>query len=967
MLGREAERARVEQMLETVADGPAGLALEGAPGIGKTTVWREALASARRRGHQVLEAAPAEPDAQLAFAGLGDLLDDLPEDVFRELSAPQRTAVEAALLLRPAPDMPVDPEALPRGVLTVVRRLSADAPLVIAIDDEQWLDRPSARVLGFALRRLRTERVGVILTRRTDSHGTLWPELAGGFGQATMSTAALQPLDVRIFDRLLESRLNGTISRALLRRVHGASGGNPLYAIAIAAEIETGRLRAAGLGDMPIPRTLIEAIGRRLEHLDARASDALLVVALASRPSPAMLEAVIPGFDMSDLQGAQAAGVLEIVGGEMRFTHPLVASAHQGSVAPSRRREIHRRLAEVVEDEQDRARHLALGAEAPDQQIAETLEQAAHRATQRGAPETAADLLEDAARLTPIDASEARRARIITAAEQHFAAGQHARARGLLQDLLPQLPGGPIRARALAQLGWFRNDDFELGAALLREALAESGDDHRLRAEIELLLSEVCTNVGDFIGQLEHATSAVDSAERARDPGMLSRALGGHASAMWFNGRGVDRGQFARAIELEPYLEGVITWMLPSTTLGGLLGLSDDFEASRPLGQRAVQRATDLAEECILGHLLHAAALFEWGAGNVARADRYAAQSAEVARQQVNPELDSWVALQEGLFAAGRGELERAWAETHRSFEMATSSGNVLYITLTTIQLASVELMRGHPDRAHHRLNPFRDDRLERGFRCIGSLTLPMWSTDIEALVAMGQLDDADTVVADLADRAERAGNPHGVAIALRCAALVLAARGDVAGAIETIDRALDAHAERPVPLEVGRTLLEKGALERRAKRKSAAKGTLQEALGILSPLGARMWMDRAQDELSRIGLRGGAPSKGLTPAQTRVADLVGAGMSNQEIAWTLSMSTRSVESHLTKIYREFGVGSRGQLIAAFAARAGGGDAEPEGTEDATNAQTAVAVRVGAGGASGDGPDGLRVEPHQGG
>jgi DNA-binding CsgD family transcriptional regulator len=159
--------------------------------------------------------------------------------------------------------------------------------------------------------------------------------------------------------------------------------------------------------------------------------------------------------------------------------------------------------------------------------------------------------------------------------------------------------------------------------------------------------------------------------------------------------------------------------------------------------------------------------------------------------------------------------------------------------------------------------------------------------------------------------------------------------------------------------------LLEKGVLERRAKHKSAAKRTLEEALEALRPLGARMWIDRAEDELGRIGLRRATPSQGLTPAQTRVAELVAAGMSNQQIASTLYMSTRSVESHLTKIYREFGVRSRGQLIAALAER-GRGAADESGRNDGVvDGEGPGPRRVGAAVADVVGTDGLRVEPFQ--
>jgi DNA-binding NarL/FixJ family response regulator len=198
---------------------------------------------------------------------------------------------------------------------------------------------------------------------------------------------------------------------------------------------------------------------------------------------------------------------------------------------------------------------------------------------------------------------------------------------------------------------------------------------------------------------------------------------------------------------------------------------------------------------------------------------------------------------------------------------------------------------------------------------------LYLWSSDIEALIALNRLDDAQQVLDDFLERATAYPNPHGVALARRCEGLVLAARGDLERAIDALDVAVAEHTRRCVPLELGRTLLEKGSLERRAKRKAAAKQTLEQALALLEPLDAAIWVSRARDELGRIGLRRAAVSDGLTPAQTRVAELVTTGLSNQEIANTLYMSTRTVESHLTKIYREYGVRSRAQLVGVLATK----------------------------------------------
>ena len=197
---------------------------------------------------------------------------------------------------------------------------------------------------------------------------------------------------------LLEARLNRTISRPLLRRIHRSAGGNPLYALAIALELEARHANGERADELPVPRTLSDAIELRLGHLDPRASAAMLAVAALSQPTLAMLQAAIPEFTLSDLESAEAAGVIEISGGRVRFTHPVLASTHYASAPSSTRRELHRVLATVIDDEQERATHIALGAEAPDREIADMLEDAAAVAARRGATEAAAQLLEDAAR-----------------------------------------------------------------------------------------------------------------------------------------------------------------------------------------------------------------------------------------------------------------------------------------------------------------------------------------------------------------------------------------------------------------------------------------------------------------------------------------------------------------------------------------------------------------------------------------
>lgn len=916
MFGREAERAQTEQLLERAADGPVGLALEGAPGIGKTTVWRQALDSARNRGYRVIVTAPAEPDAALGFAGLGDLFEETRYEVAQALPAPQRNALAAALSVAGVSEAPADPLALGRAVLTILRLVSATVPVIVAVDDEQWLDPASARVLAFALCRLRDQPVGVILTRRPQSTGTLWRQLATGFGTDGLPTLTLGPLDLRALDELLRAKLNRTIPRPLLRRIHAASGGSPLYALALARELDTAR---PGVGDIPIPATLAEAIARRLRAVDARAQDPMLAVAAMSRPNLALVQAAVPAFALSDLESAVRAEVIEITGERIRFTHPLLASVHYARTPASRRRELHRVLAEVLEDEEERARHLALAAEAPDRRIALALEQAAGSAARRGAADTAALLLEDAVRLTPIDAPEARVSRVVAAAEHHSVTGSAARARELLEELMPDLPGGPIRARALMALAEVRSDDFEAGHRLLAEAMTEAAGHDRVRAQIESRLALTCSNLGRFADMLVHAQSAIESAEHAGDSGLLAMALTTRAVAAAFNGHPMEHELLRRAIELEATAP-VTTYYSPSGELAQILFWSDDYERARPQLQRSVQRARRRGEEYDAAALVFELAMLEWYAGNRDAAELHLASATDALRAQGEYSLDLWLVWGESLFIAGRGDLDEALEVAARAVAMAEQSADLLIGALPASVLASVRLWTGRPEAAHAILAPIRESFVASGFGIVGSLTLGLWTIDIEALIASGALDDAQLVVDELRARVRASENPNAVAVAERCRGLLLAARGDLGAALEALELALTEHARRPLAPEVARTSLELGTVQRRTKRKNLAKHSLELALATFEPIGARMWADRARDELGRIGLRRPVVSEGLTPAQTRVADLVLEGLSNREIAGALYMSVRSVEAHLTKAYRELGVRSRAQLVATLSA-----------------------------------------------
>lgn len=916
LFGRSAERAQLEQLLDAVVSGPVGCILEGTAGIGKTTLWREIVVSAQDRGYQVLETAPSEPEAMLAFSGLGDLFERVPDEMLELLPDAQAEALKASLLLGELPESSRMQQALPRAVLSVLRQLSIGGPVVIAIDDEQWLDPASARVLAFALCRLRDEPIAVILARRPEPRDGLCGELERRFNHGELANIALDPLPMTTIRELLEERLKPGISRPLLRRIYQGAGGNPLYALAIATELEA-RHASGRAPDLPITRSLADAIELRLSHLDPRADPAMLAIAALSHPTLALLQAAIPDFALSDLESAERAGVIEISGGRLRFTHPLLASTHYGNAPAARRRELHRLLATVIQDEEERAQHLALGAEAPDRDIADTLEGAARVAARRGATESAAQLLEDAARLTPIDHPLAETARIVAAARYRFRSGDVTRARGMLEEVIPDLTPSPLLARARLTLALIRGSEPAVAVELLEAALADAGEDDALRAEIEAELTSGAGELGRLAGARAYAESAVRTAERLGDPQLLARAHGELLSTLVITGEPLRQDLVDRLSAAED-AAAMSTYQLPSTALGMALHWVGDCEQARPLLERAAQRALSRGEEWDRLGVLLCLIQLEWEMGELATAEEHLQETKDGLGEFSEGLI--WLIGLEARFAVERGDLTAARATTEHGLAIAKATGTVWQTVRLRQVLASIELLSGRPDVAHTLLKAQRDWLPSVGFGPAGYNKTFVWTWDVEALIALERLDEAEDVLSELRVRAEVCDADVIHAITARSEGLLLAVRGDFVAAIDAMERAVAAHLRRHRPYEYGRTLLEKGSIERRARHKAAAKQTLEQALAILEPLQAEIWVSRARDELSRIGLRRAKATEGLTAAQTRVAELVASGLTNPQIAQQLHMSLRTVESHLSRVYREYGVSSRSQLVGALAA-----------------------------------------------
>ncbi len=515
IFGQSAELASVERFLDEVRVGPSALVVEGEIGTGKTTLWRAAVSAARARGYRVLACHPGESEAQLAFAALGDLLQGVLDEPHASLPGPQYRALKVAVLMEDPEDSPPDQRSVAVATLGILRSISEQSPTLVAVDDPQWMDRASARVLEFALRRLESERVGIAVALRTGEPHLVPALVHRDFPPRDPHRLTPAPLRQDALDALFRARLGDSFARPILAQVTAASGGNPLFALEIARAMLGGEVRPQPGERLSVPGTLQQFVRGRLADLPTDVRELLSMAAAVSEPTIGLLEKAAsrpPGL-LATIEVAVRAGVVEVAGEQLRFTHPLFASTLYHAVAPGRRRALHRTLARFVRGPDERARHLALAAEGPDAAVAAALDEAARGAAARGAPDAAADLSEQAYRLTTRGDRAAGYRRRLEAAEYHFAAGDTGTARHLLEELATTVEPGRRRADVLRRLARvrYRSDSCSVAAELLTRALDEAGTDVSLRAGIERDLAWAVALCGDVPDAAEHARSALGS------------------------------------------------------------------------------------------------------------------------------------------------------------------------------------------------------------------------------------------------------------------------------------------------------------------------------------------------------------------------------------------------------------------------------------------------------------------------
>ena len=932
ILDRAGELDVVGRFLADLDRGPAALLLEGDVGAGKTTVWRAALEAARARGYTVLACHPAEAESTLAFAALGDLLQEvlpLSGDVLPE---PQRRALEVAALVAVPGDLPPDQRSVSVAMLGLLRALALDAPVVVAVDDYQWLDTPSARVLEFVLRRLDTERVGLLASLRAGGPNGLSVLLGRDFGQRDAHRVQLSPLSAAALDQLFRARVGAGFSPPVLAQIAAASGGNPMFALEIARAVQRGQVRLAPGEPVPVPGGLQDLVRGRLLALPGPVLDVLVAAATASEPTVAVLERALPGRPVAALvDEAVRAGVLEVDGLRLRFAHPLFASTLYHSVNAERRRAMHRRLADFVSTPDERARHLSLAADGPDAGVAAALDEAARAAAARGAPDAAGVLSDRAVLLTPDGDHDGRFRRRVEAAEYHFRSGDTSRARTQLEEVVSELPPGPPRADVLRRLAKvrYRNDSCAVAAELLTRALAEVGPDVSLRAGIERDLAWAVTLCGDVPDAADHARTALRLLRGHPGDPMLAEVVAAATMADFLLGSGFDGPRLTDAVERERQGGEVPIEWRPNMVLAMLLKWSGDLDGARSRFEELHHRTTEAGDETSLPFLLAQMSEAATRAGDLAEARRHAERAHAIALQTGQELVRAQVLYARGLVEAHLGLVDEARATATAGLALSESTGSVLGMILNQAVLGFIELSREDPAAAHRHLGPLVAWRDVVGIREPG--VLPFMPDEIEALVALGHLGHADALLATYEADAARLSRPSALLAAARCRALYDAASGDVDGAAARLAAAIDEHADATQPFDRARTVLALGTIQRRTRRRRVARTSVEAALEVFERLGATLWSARAHGLLGRPESRLRDALSALTPGERRVAELVASGRTNQEVADQLFVTVRAVEVHLTNTYRKLGIRSRTQLTARLA----GTTADPPRGRDA--------------------------------
>lgn len=861
------------------------VALHGPTGIGKS-----ALLDAIENGsdHLVLRAACAAPEHALPFATLQDLIDQLPG-----ATRPAARSVEG-----------VAPDALRAALCAEFRalldELSSSRPVLILLDDAQWLDAASACVIGYGRRRL-AGRVGLVATV--------------GPGGTHVDLTGLHHLEVPPLSAgdIIELLGQHGLAPHVAQRVYVESGGLPSVALAL----------GGALGEQPsllgrptaVPPAIERLLRVRFLDQDADVRETLVLAALLHRPTVRQLERVGPIGAEEHLRTAAAAGLVR-VDDAVRFTPPVLRRVVQDATSAVRRTLLHRELADVAPGSAERLRHRALADPRPDAELARELGVAAQESASAGARELATELYLLAADRAPAELAAERVEWLATAVETG-APGNHVelvqRALGDFLEL-PASPAQTVRVRlALPELA---GGEVAAMEEVLTAALADAGDDDRLVAMVLLQRARVALMESRPAETALRAEQAVGLLRRCGDRTGEAAALTTLAVAARWIGTGRHDEHLAAALAIRPAGEPAppgLTHISPAY-LAARFALYDDrldeaWEAFLSMLAR-VERGAGMDQVHVLRCLVEVGVRL----GRCREALGYAARATAVGEEFGLDPHTGWFIT--GLAELAGGDLGTARGFAERGVAAAEERGDTRYLQRHLLLLGQAQLRGGDALAARTTLARIRDIEASHG---IDDPTVNRWQHElVSALVATGALDEAEELVARAREALDCRGGTDGVGAQLdRAEAELAAARGDSAAALMLLDRSAKVCSDIGMRLDLGRALLARAHVERRGRRAAASRTALAAAEACFAEIHARSWLAQVRAELAPEPVAGtDDPLLGrLSETEARIARLVCQGASNRQIAERLFLSVKTVEATLTRIYRKLDVRSRTQLI----------------------------------------------------
>ena len=896
LLGRDRELAELYALVDRIEDRGGALVVRGEAGIGKSALLAAARERALDRGVTVVSTAGALSEAQLAFAGLHQLLlpllgrlDLLPD--------PQRQALETAFGVAEgdAPDLFL----IGLATLGLVAERSAETPLLFVVDDAHWLDRPSSEVLGFVARRVESDPAVLLFGVREG--------LPSSFDDADVPELPLAGLDPDASNALLDLGA-ATLPVDLRRRILEEAAGNPLALIELPeAAAELGR-HTPQSGPLPLTARLEQAFTSRLTTLGTDVQRLLLLAALDDVDLAELSRAAGTPMDPADLTPAVAAGLGTLDSGRFRFRHPLIRSAVEQAATPDELRDAHRALADALADAPDRAVwHRAAAASGPDEGVAVALDAAAERAKLRGAGDVAVSAFERAAELT---AEPLRRAqRLYLAGDLARELGRSSHGVHLLRAAV-QI-GLPTAENAMASFTLELAENTWSGSATIRDfariarELVDSEDGKRALRALETI------SVRAYWERLDDETRreiAAISDEIAVPPDYPSRLyVLGLVDPLGRGRQVVEQVSRLSPVGRSDPEELFEVGVAASSVWAWNLGL--------PFLRTAASNARAQGRLSLLAHTLVFEAWADLHRGAVRDAITRAAEGARIAEEIRAPRYIVAARLAQAIAGAEHGEDETP--------ERLIAEAEALLVPLGANPMLSLPAFaRGRLALASERFSEAYE-HLVRIFDPASVAFHPFvrgWALADLADAAVrgdGDLDAVRGYLAEWDQIATATTAPH-LQVQIAYAAAILA-KDAVA---EQHFRIAIASAQAEWPFYVARAQLAYVVWLRRRRRMTQSRAPLREAAETFDALGLLRYAERARRELRASGETVRRRDPGgwaqLSPQELQIAQLAAEGLSNREIGEQLYLSHRTVESHLYRLFPKLGVTSRAQLRDAL-------------------------------------------------